>query len=101
MPEKRTVMHPTREGVFATYGWEASGFYITLESHGCSREHDERVQSPHLADILAVFVEWGFFGATAPSLALKQLTVWNPDEIDDPELAMCARVIVGLRRAAD
>jgi len=102
MPKKeRVVTHPTREGVRAAYGWSPSGFHAALQSPEDSYAHANMVRSHHLADVLAALIEWGFFDANAPSLALQQLTFLLPDEMDDPELARCARVIVGLRRAAD
>lgn len=102
MPKnERVVTHPTIEGVRAAYGWTSSGFHATLHSIEAPHAHDDKVQSHHLADVLAALIEWGFFDVTAPPLALQQLTFLLPDEMDDPELARCARVIVGLRRAAD
>lgn len=99
MAGKHSLLHPTDVHIRATYGWTTThGFHA---SRIVRNSATKQIRSHDLADILTTLVEWGFFEAYDRVLALQQLTFAMPEEIEDPGIARCARVIIDLRRAAD
>ena len=99
MAKKHALSHPTSPHTCVAYGWTTTlGFHATLLVR-C--DPSKQVRGPFLADVLTALAGWNFFEEHTPQLAMQQLSFLMPEEMEDPEIARCARVIVDLRRAAD